>query len=126
MIKILIIDAIGSSEPEIEVYSSKCPAEIVHLEETVDLDGDISKDGNHYYVKTYIPWQEVRKMADSGGLIELVIKAREHAKITERGILEAEYEELSSKMAHLETQISENLENQTKLNKGEDENGNSG
>jgi hypothetical protein len=65
-------------------------------------------------------------MADSGGLVELVIKAREHAKITERGILKAEYEELSSKMAHLETQISENLENQTKLNKGEDENGNSG
>jgi len=119
MIKILMIDAIGTVEPTIDVFSSACPCEIVHLEETVDLDGDISKDGNHYYVKTYIPWQEVRKMADAG-LIELVKKAREHAKKTEVGELESEYEELCSKLANIEQEMSENLEKQTKLEKGED------
>ena len=120
MIKILIIDAIGSDKPEIEVYSSSCPTEIVHLEETVDLNGDISKDGNHYYIKTYIPWQEVKKMADEGGLINLIKKAREHAKITKQDELEEEYEDLSSQMSSLKEQISENLEKQNKLEKGED------
>lgn len=126
MIKILIIDAIGTDKPEIEVYSSDCPTEIVHLEETVDLDGDISKDGNHYYIKTYIPWQEVRKMDNEGGLIDLVIKAREHAKLTTIGELEEEYEDLSSQMSNLEEQISENLEKQKNLTKQGEENGNTG
>lgn len=125
MIKILIIDAIGTDKPEIKVYSSDYPTEIVHLEETVDLDGDISKDGNHYYIKTYIPWQEVKKMDNEGGLIDLVIKVRERAKFTT--ILEKEYEDLSSQMLSLEKQISENLEKQKNLTKqGGEENGNTG
>jgi hypothetical protein len=53
-------------------------------------------------------------MIPESGFIELFKKAREHAKLAEIGELEAEYEDLSSQMADLEAQISENLEKQKK------------
>jgi hypothetical protein len=114
IVKILIIDTIANA---IEVYSSQCPCEIVYLEETIDLDADINKDGSNYYVKTHIPWREVSAMTSG---IELVAKAKEHAKKTEIGELQDEYEELSSKLAQIEGKISENLEKQTKIERGED------
>ena len=116
MIKILIVDSLETNnKDDFEVFVSETPAEIIFLKETVD-EGDIQKDGNHFYIQGIIESKDVKKIGHNYRGVEVLIEmAKKSLKITEIGELEAEYEDLSSQMSNLEEQISENLEKQKKL-----------
>ena len=86
---------------------------ILDLVETVDGDADIKEDGCRYYIQQILRSEDMTfdaRMANK--LMESGEKVLKNQQI---GELEAEYDDLSSKITNLEEQIDENLRKQKKL-----------
>ena len=114
MVNLIIIKNL---QDEIEILCTHDRVRMINLLETTD-DGDFMAFNERYYIQDHIGPEDITVNEQNSSL--MMAAARKALKAQHMANLQGEYEELSMKLSILEEQLSENLEKQTKIDKGEE------